>query len=180
MILNYKECIDKYGNDYQLGKAVAEELIYRVESGLYSTEPYSTELEIIVKKYPNAILTGEYAFYCHDLTDVIPEKYFIATKAKAAKLSDPRIVQIYIRDDLLMLGVTEKDINGVTVKIYDKERMLIELLRNKNSMPYDLYKEIIGNYRKIIEELQIWRIQEYADIFPKSKLIKKALEEEVF
>lgn len=180
MILTYTECIDKYGSDYRLEKAVLEEHVYRVESGLYSTKRYFTELEIIVKKYPNAILTGEYAFYCHDLTDVIPEKYYIATKAKAAKLSDPRIVQIYVRDDLLMLGVTEKGINGVTAKIYDKERMLIELLRNKNSMPYDLYKEIIGNYRKIIEELQIWRIQEYADVFPKSKMIKKALEEEVF
>lgn len=180
MILTYTECIDKYGNDYQLQKAVAEENIYRIESGLYSTKRSLAEVEIIVKKYPNAILTGEYAFYCHDLTDVIPEKYYIATKAKAARLLDPRIVQIYVRDDLLMLGVTEKDINGITVKIYDKERMLIELLRKKNSMPYDLYKEIIGNYRKIIEELQIWRIQEYADIFPKSKMIKKALEEEVF
>jgi hypothetical protein len=89
-------------------------------------------------------------------------------------------VQIYVRDDLLMLGATEKDINGVKVKIYDKERMLIELLRNKNTMSYDLYKEIIGNYRKIIEDLQIWRIQEYADIFPKSKMIWKALREEVF
>lgn len=180
MILSYKECIEKYGNDYQVKKAIAEEKIYRMESGLYSTKRYLAELEIIVNKYPNAILTGEYAFYCHDLTDVIPEKYHIATKVKAAKLMDPRIVQIYVRDDLLLLGVTEKEINGVMVKIYDKERMLIELLRNKHSMPYDLYKEIIYNYRKIIDELQIWRIQEYADIFPKSKMIKKALGEEVF
>lgn len=180
MILTYKECIEKFGNDYQLARAVAEEGIYRVESGIYSTERYSSEFEVIVKKYPNAILTGEYAFYYHDLTDVIPEKYHIATKAKAAKLLDARIEQIYVRDDLLQLGIVEKEISGVTVKIYDKERMLIELLRNKNSMPYDLYKEIVGNYRKIIESLQIWRIQEYADIFPKSKMIKKALEEEVF
>lgn len=180
MILTYTECINKYGNNYQLEKAVVEGQLYRVESGLYSTERYYAELEIIVKKYPNAILTGEYAFYCHDLTNVIPEKYYIATKSKAAKLLDSRIMQIYVRDDLLMLGVTEKDINGVTAKIYDKERMLIELLRNKNSMPYDLYKEIIGNYRKIIEQLQIWRIQEYTDVFPKKKMIKKALEEEVF
>ncbi len=180
MILNYMECIDKYGNDYQLDKAVAEEQIYRVEPGLYSTKRFSSELEVIMKKYPNAILTGEYAFYCHDLTDVIPEKYHIATKAKAAKLLDPRIMQIYVRDELLMLGVTEKEVNGVAVKIYDKERMLIELLRNKNIMPYDLYKEIISNYRKIIEDLQIWRIQEYANIFPKNKMIRKALEEEVF
>lgn len=180
MILTYTECIEKYGNDYQLEKAIAEEGVYRVEYGVYSTKRYFNELEIIFKKYPNAILTGEYAFYCHDLTDVIPEKYHIATKAKAAKLQDPRIVQMYVRDDLLMLGVTEKDINGVKVRIYDKERMLIELLRNKNTMPYDLYKEILGNYRKIIEDLQIWRIQEYADIFPKSKMIWKALREEVF
>ena len=119
-----------------------------MEAGIYSTERYSSKLEIIVKKYPNAILTGEYAFYYHNLTDVIPEKYHIATKAKAAKLIDARIEQIYVRDDLLQLSVVEK--------------------------------EIIGNYRKTIESLQIWRIQEYADIFPKSKMIKKALEEEVF
>lgn len=36
-----------------------------------------------------------------------------------------------IRDNLLMLGITKK-VNGITVKIYDNERMLIELLRNKN------------------------------------------------
>ena len=93
---------------------------------------------------------------------------------------DSRVEQIYTRDDLLHKGVIEVEIRGVKAKIYDKERMLIELLRNKNSMPYDLYKEILGNYRKIMDTLQIWRIQEYADIFPKSKMINNALEEEVF
>ena len=180
MIYSYMECIDKDGNNYQLEKAIAEEHIYKVEPGLYSTNSYHTELELIIKKYPNVILTGEYAFYCHNLTDVIPEKYYVATKAKAAKLLDSRIVQSYVRDDLLMLGVVEKNINNTNVKIYDKERMLIELLRNRNNMPHDLYKEIIGNYRKIIHELQIWRVQEYAEVFPKRKMIKKALEEEVF
>lgn len=180
MLLTYKECLEKFGNDYQLARAVAEEVIYRVEPGVYSTDKHLSELEIIVKKYPNVILTGEYAFYYHDLTDVIPEKYHVATKAKATKLQDARIEQIYVRDDLLQLGVVEQEIGGTIAKIYDKERMLIELLRNKNSMPYDLYKEIIGNYRKIIGKLQIWRIQEYAEVFPKTKMIKKALEEEVF
>ncbi|MBO4395226.1 MAG: hypothetical protein J5819_02630 [Eubacterium sp.] len=57
--------------------------------------------------------------------------------------------------------------------------MLIELLRGKNSMPYDLYKEILLNYREIINDLDIRRIQEYASVFPKSKMISKALDEEV-
>lgn len=180
MVYSYKECLEVFGNDYQLGIAVKEETIYRVEPGIYANEENISEFEVIVKKYPNAIFAGEYAYYYHNLTDVIPEKYHIATKAKAARLKDMRIEQLYVRDDLLSLGVMDAVVDGVEIKIYDKERMLIELLRNKNSMPYDLYKEIIGNYRKIIDVLQIWRIQEYANIFPKSKMIKKALEEEVF
>jgi hypothetical protein len=46
-------------------------------------------------------------------------------------------------------------------------------------MPHDLYKEIIINYREMINDLEIWRIQEYAAVFPKSKMISKALDEEV-
>ena len=46
-------------------------------------------------------------------------------------------------------------------------------------MPYDLYKEILVHYREIIGNLEIWRIQEYAAVFPKSKMISKALDEEV-
>lgn len=57
--------------------------------------------------------------------------------------------------------------------------MLIELLRNKNTMPYDLYKEILLKYRGLVNSLELWRIQEYAEKFPKSKMIKKALDEEV-
>ncbi len=42
------------------------------------------------------------------------------------------------------------------------------------------YKEILSNYRKQIYELDIERIQEYADIFPKRKMISEALSTEVF
>mgnify|MGYP003295644494 CR=1 FL=1 len=135
--------------------------------------------EKLFKKYPNAILCGEYAFYAHDLTDVVPDQYSIATKSKAARIKDPRVFQVYMRDDILSLGCIIKEIEGVDVRIYDKERMLIELLRNKNSMPRDLYKEILLSYRKTIYDLDIRRIQEYIKIFPKSKMIKKAFSEEV-
>ena len=49
MILTYKECIRKFRNDYKLAMAVREESIYRVEAGVYSTERYSSDLEVIVK-----------------------------------------------------------------------------------------------------------------------------------
>jgi len=58
--------------------------------------------------------------------------------------------------------------------------MLIELLRFKNKLPYDYYKEILRNYREIIYDLDIEQIQEYAAEFPKSKMISEALDREVF
>ena len=78
------------------------------------------------------------------------------------------------------IGVVTMERRGVSFKVYDKERMLIELLRFKNIYPYDYYKEILSNYRKQVYELDIERIQEYADIFPKRKMISEALSTEVF
>ena len=180
MLYSYKECMDIYGNDYQIDQAVKEKRLFKIEPGIYSTKSMVSDVEVIQKKYPDVVFAGEYAFYELGMTDVIPDKYCIATRSKSAPLKDPRIVQIYIRDDLLNEGVTLMEINGSTIRMYDRERMLIELIRNRNTMPYDLYKEIIKNYRATIKELEIWRIQEYTDMFPKSKMIRRALSLEVF
>ncbi len=179
MIYSYPECLIKYKTNYRLNQALADSKIFKIEEGIYSDEKNVDELDILIKKYPNAILTGKYAFYVHELTDVIPDKYDFATKSKAAKITDQRVFQVYVPEKLYLLGCVEKNIDGSNARIYDKERMLIELLKNKNNMPYDFYKEILLNYRKKIYELDIRRIQDYAKIFPKSKMIQKALKEEV-
>ena len=69
--------------------------------------------------------------------------------------------------------------NNVEIKIYNKERMLIELIRNKNKLPFDYYKEILLNYRKVINELDIQAIQEYAFALPKTSMVLETLQLEV-
>ena len=179
MIKTFTDCINEYGSQYRLTKALISKEIFKIEDGIYSDCEIVPEIAVIAKKYPHAIITGEYAFYYYGMTDVIPDRYSLATKANAAKITDSRVFQIYIQDDIFELGVQTIDIEGYEIHIYDKERMLIELLRRKNKIPYDLYKEILNKYRTSVQTLQIWRIQEYADIFPKSRKIKKALDEEV-
>ena len=179
MILTYKEALNKYKNAYQINKKIQVGELYKIEDGIYSDRKYLSELEILVKKYPKTILSGENAFYAHDLTDVIPEDYCLVTSQSAAPIRDSRVRQVYERNRLLELGAISMTIDGAEIRIYDKERMLIELLRNKNKLPYDYYKEIIYKYRQIINTLDLRRIQEYAEIFPKSGFIKRALDEEV-
>lgn len=58
--------------------------------------------------------------------------------------------------------------------------MLIELIRNKNQTAFDYYKEIISNYRKRINDLDVIKIEEYIELFPHEEHIYETLQREVF
>ena len=79
-----------------------------------------------------------------------------------------------------MLGVEEKVINGTQVKLYSKERLLIELIRHRNKLPFDYYKEIITNYRNKIFELDEEWIEDNIEKFPSAKKIMNTIQLEVY
>ena len=62
MILLYKELIKKYKSNYIIKKLIEEEKIFKIEKGVYSDKKDVNYLEIISKKYPNAIFTMDSAF----------------------------------------------------------------------------------------------------------------------
>ena len=80
MIYNYKEIKEKYKNNYKIEKAIKNGEIYKIEKNVYSDTKNVNYLELISKKYPNAIFTMDSAFYFHNLTDVIPSKINLAMK----------------------------------------------------------------------------------------------------
>jgi hypothetical protein len=180
MLFSYKECIEKFGSKYMLKKALERGEIFQQDKGVYSDKKYVPTLEVITWKYPKAIYTMNSAFYYYGLTDVIPEKYYLMTKRGAAKIADKRVVQIFENNDVLEMGVTHIEREGCEIPIYSKERMLVELMRNKNKMPFDYYKEILINYRRIIDTLDIPEIQDYVYVMPKSGMIMEAIQMEVF
>lgn len=57
--------------------------------------------------------------------------------------------------------------------------MLLELIRNKSRLPFDYYKEIILNYRKRIDSMDITLMQDMAEELPKRDMILNTLEMEV-
>lgn len=180
MLITYSQCIKKHHSDYQIQKALDSGALFKIEPGVYSDKETASELAVISCKYPGAIFTMNSAFYYHGLTDVIPNQYYLATKKSARGIRDSRVKQVFVPEDYFSLGTITMQRRDAVIQIYDKERMLIELLRFKNLLPFDYYKEILKNYREIVEDLDIPRIEEYARIFPKSKMIMNTLKNEVF
>ena len=53
------------------------------------------------------------------------------------------------------------------------------MVRNKNNMSYDMYKEIINNYRSIVDELNFLKLQDYLSNFKNKDKYLKIIQEEV-
>jgi predicted transcriptional regulator of viral defense system len=121
------------------------------------------------------------AFYFHGLTDVIPRKMYLAVLRTAnRRMTNHNIVQIFVLEKLLEIGKTQMVFDGASINVYDRERMLIELIRNKKKTAFDYYKEIINSYRKKSNELDIRSIEDYARQFDTEDYIFKTIHEEVF
>ena len=171
MIYKYGELKDKGLDNYNISKKVENKELYKIEKGLYSdTEKYN-HLEYIVKKYSNTIFTSESAFFYLGLTDVIPNKYFLATPNNVSKIKNEKVEQIFMANHLFEIGKSQVNYNNVQINIYNKERMLIELIRNKNTFAFDYYKEIINNYREIVDEIDMSLLADYLECFANGKNI---------
>ena len=173
------ECLEKYGSDYLIQQKVKSGKLFRVGKAVYSEEGHVPELAVLAFKYRQAILTMYSAFYLHELTDVIPERYDMATDRNAAKIRDKKVNQYFVPSPFVEQGVEIMIYKGYPIKIYSKERMLVELLRYKTKLPFDYYKEVLLNYRKILPQLDIQAIQDYAMEAPKSNKIMETLQMEV-
>jgi len=173
MIYMYTDFTKKGISDYQIKKLVKSKKIYMIKKGVYSnTEDYSY-LEYISKKHPNAVFTLETACYCYGLTKKNNFPYVIATKQKDRKIKDEKIKQIFMTNNLYELGISKITYQGYNILIYDLERLLIDVVRNKVNMEYNLYHEIIENYRKISKLLNKNKLNDYIVNFKDPRIIDR-------
>ena len=178
-MLSRAECLIEYGSDYYIRKNISDGLLFQVGKAVYSKEKDVPYLAVLCFKYPEAVVTMDTAFFLHNLTDVIPDQYDLATNRDAAKIRDRSVRQFFLPDEIVHLGAEQSEYKGYSINIFSKERMLIELLRYKSKLPLDYYKEILLNYRKLMPRLNIQKIQDYALASPNCNRILEILQTEV-
>ena len=179
MLLTYNECIDKFGSDYQLKKEIARGNIFMKEKGIYSTTKNISDIEVIMSKYPKAVFTYRSAYYYHSLTDAIPNYFYLATKREDSRIKDKRVKQSFLLNEIFEPGIEEISYNNIQIRVYSKERMLIELMRFKSKMSFDYYKEIIQNYRRVVEEMDFGLVEDYAYLIHNGENIMNQIQMEI-
>ena len=181
MLIPYSECIKRYGNHHKIARMVEAGVLFKIEPGIYSDTPNKPrELELIQARYPAAVVTFLSAYYYYDLTDHIPDKYHLALERGGTRIKAPNVIQHDVPVGTLEIGVEQKKINGTSMRIFDRERLLIETIRMRTKLPYDLYREVIGNFRQVISDMYPAKMYDYLESFPKKDAIDRIIRSEVF
>ena len=179
MIYMYTDLTKNGLSDYQIKKMLKEKKLYLIKKGIYSDNSNYSYLELISKKHPNAVFTLETAAYCYGLIEKNKIPYVIATKQKDRKIHDENIKQIFMTNSLYDTGISKITYQGYNILIYDLERLLIDIVRNKVNMEYDNYQGIISNYRKISKLLNKNKLNEYIVNFKDERIVAR-IKKEIF
>lgn len=180
MLYTSKQVIEIYGSWYQIRKAVKEKKLFVVSHNIYSDRLPIRDEALISKEHPGAIFTLNSAFFLYDLTDVIPDSFFVATPVGYTYLKEKDIQQGFQKKEVFALGDSTMDSPNGVIRIYDRERLLIELIRFQKRFSFDYYKEVIGNYRKNSPSLDPSKIADYCSHFKYGKSILIQIMKEVF
>jgi hypothetical protein len=84
-----------------------------------------------------------------------------------------------VTDALFEIGKSTLVYQNIELNVYSRERLLVDLIRYKSKMPFDYYKELIASYRRIVDELDFFAMEDYAGMLKNGDKIMEAIQLEV-
>lgn len=132
---------------YHIAQFVENGLLERVARGKYVyADALNDEFKLIQQNNAKMIFSNETALYLHDLTGRFPAVMTVTTE-RGYHLRAANLKVYYVKPELLYLGVMQKEnYFGNTVSVYDKERTICDIIKNKKRIEPQVYIEGLQNY----------------------------------
>lgn len=150
--------------------------------GIYClADEFPDDLQIIQKNNPRVIFSYGTALFLWDMSDRTPHVWDVSVpqgfNATRLKKDNKNIRLHYIIPEKWNIGITETlSPNGNTVRLYDKERCIIDLIKNKDKIDKQVFIQAIRDYftdrktdkTKLIKYAKLFHIEQpvrdYMDI----------------
>ncbi len=186
----YKNIFDRYGGMMRTKELEKEKLPYRkvqrliadghvekVRYGYYQwidPEDFS-EVGTVIRLFPDAILCMDTALRYYGYSDRTPGFWHLAVSKDSGKsrfqIDYPFVKPYYVEPAVLELGLTKGQMDGHTVRIYDKDRLICDCLRYRNKMDREIFNKAIQSYIADPEK-SIPKLLEYAGPLRVKKIAK--------
>lgn len=168
-ILKTVELKDLGLSSRQIKRLLNEGIITKTKRGFYELTDYVIREEVIIARlFPRAVIFLESALFHYDYTDRIPPAWQIAvdrySKTTQYRIDYPLIEPYYLEPKFLDIGVDIIEIDGIEIKIYNRDRTICDVLRYEKKLEKEVFYNAIGRY---IEDSKknIRKLFEYAEIF---------------
>ena len=166
-------------NRYYLTLLVKRNLLERSERGVYILPTtFDDEMFNLQSRYKKGVFSHGTALFLMGLTDRTPIKYSMTfpLKYNVSALKKENIEYYRVKDDLYELGVINgKTPNGNTVKLYNTERTLSDILKGRSKTEIQIVAEAFKRYAKL-DRKDIPRLSEYAKLMRVEKRLRPYLE----
>lgn len=138
-----------------------------------------SDIPTINALFPDAVICMESALDYYGYADRTPMCWHLAFDSKKSRtrvygLDYPMIQAHFMSNNQLEMGVTTTSIDGQTVRIFDRDRTICDVLKRKNKMDREEYntaiKRYVGDSKKKIPNLY-----EYAERLHAKKHVDEVL-----
>ncbi|WP_313163881.1 type IV toxin-antitoxin system AbiEi family antitoxin domain-containing protein [Sedimentibacter sp.] len=182
MIDKIKNEFDKYGgvlkttelntlglSSRQIKKLLEEGVISKIKYGFYELKDEMPREEVVIARlFPNAVIFLESALMYYGYTDRIPSAWQIAvdrySKTTKYDINYPLIEPFYLEPKFLEVGISTIPIGEVSIRIYDRERTMCDVLRYENKLDREVFINSIQRYIRDSNK-NMRQLFEYAKIF---------------
>ena len=151
----------------------------KVGPGMYaSRDDIVDELLVLHKRCPKGIISHDEALYYYGLVDREPLSHTITVYSgfNASRLIKSGYTVYYVNKDLLNIGKVNVINNfGNEIPMYDLERTIIDLIRNRSKFEIQDFTTALKTYAKRPDK-NLSKLYEYAKAFRVDKTLRTYME----
>lgn len=165
---------------YQFYQYVHQNDLQAVRKGIYVDEmTWIDELYVLHQRCPNAVFSHDEALYYHELIDREPLLHTLTIYSgyNAHRLKVDGKCKVYtVKKELLNVGkITVQDNDGHQIPMYDLERTICDLIRNRNKMEVQDFNTAFKTYISRTDK-NLNRLMEYAKLFRVDNIVRRYME----
>lgn len=158
---------------------VKEKELEKTSHGIYvSKEAWIDTMYVLHLRCEQLIFSHETALFFHDLSDREPLEYAatVRTGYNPSKLRADGLQVYTVKKELHELGKTMmKTSFGHTVPMYDMERTICDLIRNRSNIEIQTFQDALKQYAKR-KDKNLRTLMQYAKAFHVDKILRQYLE----
>lgn len=173
----YSKDLEKYDIHRQYLKELEESgYLKKVFRGMYiKSDKNINEFFIMGERFQTGIYSHNTALYFYNLTDRTPIK-FDMTFPSNVRMDNEYITAHYIKSEKHLMGVTKMKLEDDTViQIYDLERTICDIIRDKNKIDPQIFNTAMKEYSKR-KNKNLNLLYKYAKVFRIENKLKQYME----